>query len=147
MAMFESFFNSSGVEVLARTMQFAGRRHALIVNNIANLSTPNYRPQDVDPKSFQAEMARAIKVRRESRGQDRQERLQFRDTKEVQFGRDSLKLEPQPLGQGILFHDRNDRDLERTMQALVENVMVYRQASELLQSRFRIMQRVIRERP
>lgn len=146
MAIFESFFNSGGVDVLARMMQFAGRRHELITNNIANLSTPNFRPQDVDPKSFQAEMARAIKERREAHGQARQGRLRLRDTDEVHFGGASMQLKPKAVGRGILFHDRNDRDLERTMQSLVENVMVYRQAAELLQSRFQIMRSVIRER-
>jgi len=45
-----------------------------------------------------------------------------------------------------MFHDQNDRDLERTMQDLAENVMVYRQANELLRSRFQMLQMVIRER-
>ncbi len=147
MAMFEAFFNSGGVDVLSRTMQFAGRRHELITNNIANLSTPNYRPQDVDPGSFQEELGRAIKARRSSKGQARHGELRVKSTEEVQFGKDSLRLEPKAAGQGILFHDRNDRDLERTMQSLAENVMVYRQASELLASRFRMMESVIRERP
>ncbi len=147
MAMFESFFNSGGVDVLSRTMQFAGRRHDLIVNNIANLSTPNYRAEDVDPRSFQAELARAIEDRRSARGAARDDGLQLRNTDEVQFGGDSLRLEPKAAGRGILYHDRNDRDLERTMQSLAENVMVYRQASELLHSRFQMMERVIRERP
>jgi len=146
MSMFDTFFNSGGIDALSRTMQFAARRHDVITNNIANLSTPGYRTLDVDPKSFQTELARAVQARNESTGQARNAPLELHDTEQIHFGRDSLTLTPKPSNQGILFHDGNDRDLERTMQALTENVMVYRQAAELLQSRFAMLERVIRER-
>jgi len=144
--MFESFTNSGGVDVLSRVMAFAGARHKLITNNIANLSTPNYLPTDVNPKAFEAELARAINARRNSSGSAQQAPLILQDTKDVHFGPNSITFDPKPVHQGILFHDHNDRDLERTMQSLTENVMVYRQAAELLSSRFNMMQSVIRER-
>lgn len=146
MSMFDSLFNSGGVGALSRTMQFAARRHDVIANNIANLSTPGFRTQDVDPKAFQAELARAVQARNESTGQARDAPLEFQDTEQIHFGRDSVSITPKPSSQGILFHDGNDRDLERTMQSLTENVMVYRQAAELLQSRFNMLESVIRER-
>ncbi len=144
MSMFESFTNSGGVDVLSRVMAFAGQRHRLIVNNISNLSTPNYLPKDVDPKAFEAELARAVEERQEMGGGKGP--LPLQDTKDVHFTGSSLTLDPKPVHRGILFHDQNDRNLERSMQSLVENVMVYRQAAELLQSRFNMMQSVIRER-
>ena len=146
MSMFESFTNSGGVDVLSRVMTFAGQRHRLLVNNIANLSTPNYLPKDVDPKAFEAELARAIEERNGFSGGKGKEPLPLQDTKDVHFTGSSLILDPKPVHQGILFHDQNDRNLERSMQSLVENVMVYRQSAELLQSRFNMMQNVIRER-
>ena len=146
MSMFDAFFNSGGVDALSRTMQFAARRHDVITNNIANLSTPGYRTEDVDPKAFQAELARAVQARNESTVQARNSPLKFHDTEQIHFGRDSLSITPRPASKGILFHYGNDRDLERTMQALTENVMVYRQAAELLQSRFSMLESVIRER-
>ena len=146
MSMFESFTNSGGVDVLSRVMAFTGERHRLITNNIANLSTPSYLPKDVDTKAFEAELARAVEARRNSRGSRQQGPLPLQDTDDVHFGPNSITFDPKPVHQGILFHDQNDRDLERTMQSLAENVMVYRQAAELLSSRFNMMQSVIRER-
>ena len=49
-------------------------------------------------------------------------------------------------GENILFHDRNDRDLDRTMQDLVENFLTFRVANELLRSRFESINVAIRER-
>ena len=145
--MFNDLLQSGGLDVLERTMQFAGKRHELITHNIANLSTPGFRPTDVDPKSFQEEMARAVKERRNAVGMAKQEPIQLRSTGEVEFKNGTMELHPTPIGANIMFHDGNDRDLERTMQSLAENVMVYRQASELLRSRYNMLQMVIRERP
>jgi len=68
------------------------------------------------------------------------------DTRNIRFERDRLILSPKPTGENVLFHDRNDRDLERQMQDLAENVMVYRQASELARSRLNLLSAAIRGR-
>ncbi|NOG53597.1 MAG: flagellar basal body rod protein FlgB [Planctomycetes bacterium] len=133
------------IDVLERTIQFAGRRHELIAHNIANLTTPNYQPRDVDPGEFRATLAEAVEKRRASHpGQWRQ--TSPKDTTHVKFGPESLVLNPAPAERNVMFHDRNDRDLERTMQSLTENAMMYRQAMELLRSRFATLQTAIRLR-
>ncbi len=144
--MFETFLNSGGIDVLDRTLQFSGQRHRLIVHNIANLSTPNFRPVDVDPRSFQETMQKAIAGRRNARPHDKKGLLKVRDTDSLEFTPKQLRLKPTPKGDGILFHDRNDRNLERTMTSMAENVMVYRQAAELMRSRMGVLEMVIRER-
>ena len=58
----------------------------------------------------------------------------------------SAGIEGEPIGANLLFHDGNDRDLERTMQDLVENFMSFRLATELLRSRFELINTAIRER-
>lgn len=144
--MIEALVNGEGIDVLERTLQFAGRRHALIAHNVANLSTPRFQPADVDPASFRSALGEAIEKRRETHPGRRGE-LPVENTKQVRFGRDSVSLRPRAAGHNVLFHDRNDRDLERTMQALAENTLVYRQAAELIRSRFNLLTMAIRERP
>ena len=58
--MISSVTNSEALPVLERLVQFAGARHRLIVGNIANLDTPEYRPVDASVKGFQAALGRAI---------------------------------------------------------------------------------------
>jgi flagellar basal body rod protein FlgB len=48
--------------------------------------------------------------------------------------------------EGILFHDENNRDLERTMQHLAENTLAHNTAIELIRNQFQMLQVAIRER-
>ena len=54
--MIDGVTNADALPVLERLMQFAGRRHQIIVNNIANLDTPGFRPVDVSVDDFRAEL-------------------------------------------------------------------------------------------
>ena len=139
--MIEGLTSGDGLSVLERLLQFAGQRHRLIVDNIANLDTPGFRPADVSVRGFQEQLGEAIDAARRSGGP-----VQPDDSAEVEFLPDGLRLHPEPAGENILFHDDNDRDLERTMQDLVENFMTFRAASELMRSRFDLINSAIAER-
>lgn len=143
--MIDGITNSGAIPTLERLVQFAAGRHRIITHNIANLSTPNFRPVNVSVDAFQESLADAVDARRAGAG-GRGDTLGLTDTDEIVFERDRMRLNPQPEGNNILFHDGNDRSLERLMQDLVENFMVFRQASELLRSRFEILNTAIRER-
>ncbi len=136
--------NTEGLATLERLVQFAGQRHRLIVNNIANLDTPGYRPTDVSVKDFQKQLGDAIDERR--RAGRPAGPLDLKDSPQVEFSLHSLILHPAPIGGNILFHDGNDRDLERTMQALVENFLTFRLATELVRNRFDLLRTAIAER-
>ena len=144
--MIDGVTNTDAIGVLERLMQFAGARHRLIVNNVANLDTPGYRPLDVSVSAFQSQLAEAIDDRRAAHGSASGGPLQLADSAQVELSRHGLTLHPEPIGDNLLFHDANDRDLERTMQDLVENFMTFRLAAELLRSRFDLVNTAIRER-
>lgn len=143
--MIDGVTNGDSIPILERMVQFAGQRHRLIVNNIANFSTPGYRAVDVSVEAFQAQLGDAIDARRARHGATGGE-LNLRDSRTVRFTSTSIELNPEPIGRNILFHDRNDRDLERTMQDLAENFMSFRLAAELLRSRMALINTAIRER-
>jgi len=138
--------NAGAMPALRATMSFAGQRQTLIAHNIANVETPNFRPLDVSTAHFQAVLGEAIDRRRAATGGSAGE-LRFETTRELRPGRDgSIRLNPQTTTGNILFHDRNDRDLERMMQDLAENYGAYRLASELLRVETSKMQRALTER-
>lgn len=139
--MIPGLTNSESVDVLERLMQFAGQRHRIIVNNVANLSTPGYRPVDVSVARFQDQLARAIEARRSCH-----EPLALASSEQVEVSDHGMALRPEPIGGNILFHDSNDRNLETTMQDLVENFMVFRTAGELLRSRLDLLSTAISQR-
>jgi flagellar basal-body rod protein FlgB len=142
--MIDGLTNADAVPVLERLMQFTAQRHRIIANNIANLSTPGFRPMDVSIAQFQEQLGRAIDARRTDCSNH--QRLTIESTSEVEVTDQSLALHPQPRGDNILFHDGNDRDVERTMQSLVENFTMFRTAAQLMRNRLELLNTAIRER-
>ena len=144
--MIDGLTNAGSLPVLERMFQFAGARHRLISNNIANFDTPYYRAQDVSPEAFQAQLGEAVDRRRDAYGNLGGE-LEFDSTDEVLVDAQGLRLDPHPIGENILFHDQNDRDLERTMQALAENFMMFRAAADLMKHQHGTLMAAITESP
>lgn len=150
--MIPDLFNSGGMPALELGLRFAAERQKLLASNIANLNTPNYRPLDVSTQNFQAALARAIDDRRaagpaaSAPGAAGGEPF-FKDTNEVTVRPDGrLELSPRTPSGNILFHDRNNRDLERNMQDLAENAAYFRTSAELLRSRFELLRTAISQR-
>ena len=119
-------------------MQFAARRHELLADTVANFDTPYYQPRDVSVAGFQSELREAITDRRESHGAAGGD-LKLKSTREVEFGGKTMTLKPRPAGANIMFHDQNDRDLERTMSEMVKNFSMFRAMAQFMQSHYRVM--------
>ena len=143
--MIKGMFESGGLPVLERVVQFTEARHRLLTHNIANLSTPNFQPVDLDPKAFQQELVRALDERRTS-PRPFNGPLPVHDTVQVQFKPGRIATQPSQLGENVLFHDRNDRDLERLMQKLAENTLAHNAAVEMMRNQLNLLNTAIRER-
>ena len=136
--------NWGPTEALEASVRFAGARQRLIAHNIANISTPDFVQLDIDPTKFQARLARAIDARREVGGAGP---LKIESGDEIDVHDDgTMSFNPTtPVG-GVAAHDRNNRDLERLMQDQAENLLVYRQALDLLRSRADMMRSALGQR-
>lgn len=131
--------------VLGRLLEFAGQRHRLLSHNIANMDTPDFRPLDVSTRGFQQALARAVEDRRARTG-GAHGTLPLESTDEVQVSRSRLTLTPRTPSGNILYHDRNNRDLERMMQDLAENTLMFRTASDLLRREHELIRTAISQR-
>jgi len=134
--------NGGAIPVLERMVQFSGQRQRLLANNIANLSTPGFRPSDVSVAEFQENLGQAIDARRAAHG-NTGGNLPLTSTQEVKVHAGGITLQPKPAGDNILFHDGNDRDLDRTMQGLVENFMAFRTAAQFMRKQFETLHTAI----
>ena len=142
----DELLSSGAIPSLETTFRFAGERQKLINHNIANLETPNFRPLDVSTDGFQRALGKAIQKRRESSG-GMFGALELEDTREIRSdAAGALTLTPRTGSGNILFHDRNNSDEIRLMQANAENATVYRVASELLRGRYQQLKDAIAER-
>ena len=150
MGIIDQLDTAGALPALEKMIRFAGARHTVIAHNIANLETPGFLPVDVDPKAFQNRLAEAIEARREGdtgvRGGGHGE-LDIGSTREIESlpgGR--LRLNPRTHSGNILFHDQNNRDLERTMQDMVENATTFRAATDLYRNRTTLLRDAMAER-
>ena len=142
--MIDGMFNSGAMPALNRLMQFTERRQAHLADSIANLSTPHYRPHDLDPESFQEALGDAID-RRRTRGNPIGGELEIDDTRQLSFRDGRLVEKPEATNDNLLFHDRNNRSLEHLMQDQAENVMTHRFATEMLKNQYDMLRMAIRE--
>ena len=144
--MIRDLVTADALPTLAASMRFSAQRQPLIAHNIANITTPEFRPVDVSPKRFQKALAEAVDDRRRSFGGVRGD-LDIAESREIRLNdRGDLELRPRAIGENILFHDRNDRDLERLLQDQVENVSAFRMATQLFRSRMNLLNTAISER-
>lgn len=152
--MFERLATGSNFAALERAMQFGAARQEIIANNIANWETPGFRPQDVSVSDFQRQLGEAIDARkvRSLEGLTSDDLaaadggLALEGGGHFSIGPNGLELHPEPIGEGILFHDGNDRSVERILQSLTENLMAFRFAATMMRKQFQSIETAIRER-
>lgn len=148
--MMQGIFDRGAMPALERMAQFTGERNKLIAHNIANFSTPYYKAVDMDPRAFQQQLRDAIDQRRSraaAQGGREAGKLELKSSgpaKTDASGR--ITFEPTQSNENILFHDENNRDLDRTMQDLVENALVHRATIDLLKNQFDMLELSIRGR-
>lgn len=139
--------NAGAAPVLEQMMRFAGQRQRLLAHNVANIATPDFRPADVSPSAFQRQLAAAIDERRAAGGGERGA-LNLRDTREVRrTGDGGLAITPRTPSGGVLFHDRNNRDVVGLMQDLAENALAFRTAADLMRWHQGMIRAAIAQRP
>lgn len=149
--MLSDLTNSGAIPTLSAALRFASERQKLIAHNIANVSTPNFIQRNVSVADFQQALSEAVENRRRLSGGESGP-LGFGNSGSIQVQADgSVQLRPENNSAssegGILFHDKNNRDLERLMQDSVENAAFYRMNVDLLRTRFDLIKSAIAQRP
>ncbi len=144
--MISKLFDSGAIQSVERLVQFTGARHKVLTNNIANFETPFYRARELDTDAFQAGLRDAIDRRRRSGASPTDGPLKMRDTRQLRFHQDRVDVQPGFDSAGIMFHDRTNADVERTMQHLAENTMAHNAGLEILKNEFDLLKMAIRGR-
>lgn len=145
--MIDAITTAGAAPTLEAALRFAARRQEVLAHNIANIDTPDFRPMDLSARDFQRALGEAVDRRRRSSGGAVGD-LPWRDTREIRRGpRGDLQMTPSTESGNVLFHDRNNRDVERLMQGLAETAASVRLATDLLRSQRGLITAAIQERP
>lgn len=144
--MLQKTIQAGSLPALEAMMRFTGQRQRLLAHNVANLTTPGFQAVDVSPQGFQEMLGEAVAKRRKQTG-GVDGRLDMRGSREVRLrGDGSLSFRPSTDGDGVLLHDRNNRDVERLMQDMTENYGMYRVANDLMRARMGVLRTAISQR-
>ena len=121
--MLGNMFDTSDIRILERVVSFTETRQEVLANNIANIDTPDYKVKDLDVSTFQEHLRAIREGKSPSEAGLDQEGVDYR--------------------QHLLFHDRNNRSIEKQMSEMMKNTLWHNVATELLQSRYKLLERAI----
>ncbi len=141
----ESLLNRGAVPVLEQVMNFTQQRHSVLVNNISNFDTPGYKMQDLPVAEFDAALQEAV-ARREQKGGAGP--LEMRPTRHLRWdGSGTLQAEAAELeDNNILFHDDNNRFVEKQMSEMAKNTLRHNVTVEMLRAQYNGLETAIRGR-
>ena len=124
--------------------QFAEQRQRVLAENMANIDTPDYHSQRLDPAAFQTSLRDALS----RANQTGQTGLELRGN--AQFSTDAAGratarpvTEPAP---NVLFQDGTNGRLEQLVASANSNALSYELATELLRNRLDNLMQAIRGR-
>lgn len=143
MSYFSGQFEGGAIPVLQKAMAFHEARHTRLARNIANASTPGYRPTDLDEGGFQRLLLQAV------RNRDAGHLRSFGLPESESFGTDAqghLTVKADPTREGQVRHDANSFNPEREMSLLADNALAHERATQLLAGSFRTIELAIRGR-
>lgn len=145
MSYIKGLTEGGALPALERLVSFTEARQKVLANNVANISTPYFEPTDLKVDEFQGILQEAIHDRRQTMNPTRGE-LKMRDSFNFRFHERGMTAVAEETHEGIMFHDRNNRDLERLMQDVAENQLAHQSAVELVRNQFGMLTMAIRER-
>ncbi|KAF0244324.1 MAG: flagellar basal-body rod protein [Planctomycetota bacterium] len=136
--------NAGAIPTLESALAFSWKRHEVILNNIANASTPGFRGSDLPVDTFQAALRKAAGI---GRAPEPMVLGGIPVRPEVASGSAVLRsLSPVPTG-GIPGHDGNDVVPEIEAAKMAKNAAIYTALTQLLSRQFDLIEKAIRERP
>jgi len=128
---------SQTINTLSRSLDLRSRQHGLILNNVANADTPNYKP-------FSINVEEALQSEHQAGGESRLMRTD-RQHLPAQPGSDGPAAVRHSNGADpLLFRgDRNAVDIDAEMTALAKNSLLYKASAQIVTAKFRGLKNVI----
>lgn len=140
----DRLLNSRTTTALALTAQFAERRHEVLVENAANIDTPDYQTKRLDVGEFHTALHDALRRAEEKQSTT----LELRGSAQIATDA-SGQLRTMPVeepAQNVLFHDGTNARLESLLGDVQKNAMMYNLAMTTLKGKFDGLMHAIRGR-
>jgi flagellar basal-body rod protein FlgB len=132
--MIDALISSPSVRMLEQTLSFTEQRHNVLLENIANVSTPGYVQKDLSVGKFQQALRHAVEERRSSPVNV----FEPQSTDEVCFepGGSRVAARPEEAPMSVAFHDRGIRSMEYLMSEMADNALAHNVTAQLLRGKY-----------
>lgn len=128
---------SGAVSTLSRSLDLRARKHEMILDNVANADTPNFKPFAMNVEEALQKDAQAVPSAR----------LQQTDAQHLPGSPvpdDPSIMAGSAADDPLLFRgDRNGVDIDREMTALAKNSLLYKASAQMVASKFKGLKHVI----
>jgi flagellar basal-body rod protein FlgB len=137
----ENLLTSSTTRMLEQAVNFTEQRHQVLLEDIANTSTPGYVQKDLSVGQFQASLRDAVSRQRSSNN----DAFAPASTDTIAFSLDSSNItaQPQEVLASPVFHDRGARGIESLMGDLADNAIAHNTVTQLLKYKYDNLSRAI----
>lgn len=136
--------SSRTMHAIELASQFAEQRQRVLAENVANIDTPDYHTQRLDPEAFQVSLHKAL-----DQAQEKGERqLELRDNAQFSTGADgTVQVRPSRTpAPNVLFHDGTNARLEELLSDVTANSLSYDLSTSLLKNKIEQLLSAIRGR-
>lgn len=139
--MIENLVSTPVIRMLEQTLSFTEQRHQVLLENIANVSTPGYVQKDLSVAGFQAALRQAVEARRGSI----EGSYEPRSTAEVMFegGGSRVRAHAAEAPMSVAFHDRGIRSMEYLMSEMGDNALAHNLTAQLLRGKYESISKAI----
>lgn len=122
---------SGTINTLSRALDLRARKHELVLSNVANADTPNYKP-------FALDVEEALQMDSPAGGSAKMERTDEQHLAGQQRPDESSVVTRSAVDDQRLFRgDRNGVDIDAEMTALAKNSLLYKASAQLVASKFK----------
>jgi len=143
--LLEGLLSRGALPVLEQVLSFTEARQQVLADNISNFNTVNHLMKDLPAEEFYQSLSEAVE--RRDRG-PLGAPLKPRNTRHCRWDESGrLQIRPGVIeNNNILFHDRNNRFVEKQMSDMAQNAMLHNVAVEMLRQQYGLLHLAIRGR-
>ena len=143
--MIDALISSPTIRMLEQTLDFTEQRHNVLIEDIANASTPGFVQKDLSVDEFQKSLSKAVARQRASYNDTYDP--ESNDTVDFIPGSSVIQAKPKETVNSIAFHDRGVRNMEYLMGNMADNAMAHNIVSQMLKNRYDIVNKAIMMKP
>jgi flagellar basal-body rod protein FlgB len=125
------------IATLSRSLDLRARKHELILDNVANADTPNYKP-------FKMNVEEALQSKPQENQASDLRRTDDQHLAAQKMADDpSLDIDPDHPDPLLFRGDQNGVDIDAEMTALAKNSLLYKASTQIVASKFKGLKKVL----